>query len=163
MVDKIISLTFALLIMLAAGRVFAAPPAGMPYFASIRSNEANVRTGPSVKYPIQWVYKRKNWPVEVTATFEGWRKISDINGEAGWIHESLLTRKRNVMINTEGVQEVYRLPVLTATVMMLVENGVIAELLQCKADWCKIQVDDIKGWVRSEFLWGVHKEEVLGG
>lgn len=128
-----------------------------PYFASIRADEANVRTGPSVRYPIQWVYKKRNWPVKVTATFENWRKISDINGEVGWIHESLLTGRRNTIIQANGVQELYRLPMRNSSVTAVAENGVVASLLECKKMWCKIVVDDNKGWVESKYLWGAEE------
>ena len=133
----------------------------MPYYASIKSDEANIRTGPSVRYPIQWIYKRKNWPVQVTATFERWRKINDVHGEIGWIHESLLSNKRYALVNTNGVQEVYRLPLLTSTKVFIVENGVIVEIKECKNDWCKIRVDDNNGWMQAEKLWGVGRGEVI--
>jgi SH3-like domain-containing protein len=46
-----------------------APPAGtglpLPRFVSIRSEEVNMRTGPGVRYPVDWVYHRKSMPVEV--------------------------------------------------------------------------------------------------
>jgi SH3-like domain-containing protein len=47
-------------------------------------------------------------------------------------------------------------------VVMLVENGVVGELLQCKSNWCKVEVGSIKGWIRSDFLWGVDVNEVVG-
>lgn len=131
----------------------------MPYFASITADEANVRTGPSVRYPIQWVYRQVNWPVEVTATFEGWRKIKDVNGDAGWIHESLLSRKRYVVIQANGMQEIYRLPVLNAAPVAVAESGVVAKLHQCKSDWCKVEVNNEKGWVKAENLWGLDKKK----
>src|SRR3989338_6348606 len=133
----------------------------MPYYASIKSDEANIRTGPSVRYPIQWLYKRKNWPVQVTATFERWRKISDTQGEIGWIHESLLSNKRYGLVKTEGVQEIYRLPLLSSTKVFIVENGVVVEIKECKNDWCKIRADRNDGWIKSENLWGVNKGEVV--
>ncbi len=67
-------------------------------FVSIKAKEANIRTGPSVKYPIKWIYKRKHWPVKIVATFESWRKIEDIYGEVGWIHNGLLSGKIYVVI-----------------------------------------------------------------
>jgi SH3-like domain-containing protein len=135
--------------------------AKVPYFASIKAGEANVRTGPSVRYPIKWVYQRPSWPVEITATFEGWRKIRDIKGEAGWIHESLLTGKRNTVINTKGVQEIYKLPIANSKVVAIAENGVIAKLDECKKQWCKINASNKKGWIESKYLWGVKKNEVF--
>ena len=120
-----------------------------------------MRTGPSVRYPIQWVYRKPDWPVEVTARFENWRKINDIHGEAGWIHESLLSGRRNILINTNGVQEIYRLPILTSAIVVIAENGVLAELVSCKSDWCKIEVKDKKGWIEAQHLWGVEQDEIL--
>lgn len=133
----------------------------MPYYASIKSNEANIRSGPSVRYPIEWLYKRQNWPVKVTATFERWRKISDSQGEIGWIHESLLSNSRYGLVKTQGVQEVYRLPLTTSAKVFIVENGVVVYIKSCKDDWCKIRTDGHEGWIRSENLWGIDKGEVI--
>src|SRR6266404_7272510 len=47
----------------------------LPRFASLRSDEVNVRTGPGTRYPVDWVFKRKGMPVEIVAEYENWRKI----------------------------------------------------------------------------------------
>ena len=65
-------------------------------FASLRAKEVNVRAGPGVRYPVDWVYKRKNMPVEVIAQFGTWRKIRDVQGAQGWIHQSMLSGARFV-------------------------------------------------------------------
>lgn len=129
-----------------------------PYYASLKSKAdiANIRTGPSKKYPIVWVYQRPHWPMKIVATFEGWRKVEDIHGEVGWIHKSLLSGKHYVIIQTKGVQEIRRLDLPNASVNFIAENGVIAELLYCKKNkWCRIMVDERKGWVEGKYLWGV--------
>jgi SH3-like domain-containing protein len=133
-----------------------------PYFASIRVDEANVRTGPNVRYPIRWVYKKTNWPVKVTAIFENWRRIEDIYGEAGWIHERLLTGRRNIITTTDGVQEVYKLPLTTSQVIAFAESGVIAKLDFCKNQWCKIEIKNLEAWIQSKYLWGIVNSEVEG-
>jgi SH3-like domain-containing protein len=138
----------------------AKPAPEIPYYASIKADKANIRTGPSVRYPIQWIYNKSDWPVQVTATFETWRKIKDIKGDAGWIHESLLSGRRYVVVSTNGVQEIYRLPIPTSSVVLIAENGVIAELLSCKSNWCKIKLASEKGWVETKHLWGVDENEV---
>jgi SH3-like domain-containing protein len=153
---------FILIIFLASSaRAESQSDSKFPYYASIKAEEANIRTGPSVRYPIQWVYNKANWPVEVTASFEGWRKIRDIKGEIGWIHEALLSGKRNTIINTNGVQELYRLPINNSKVIAIVENGVLAKLNECKNNWCKIETGDTKGWIESKYLWGVDEGEVI--
>lgn len=135
----------------------------MPYYASIKSREANIRTGPSPRYPIQWVYQRKSWPVKVTATFETWRKISDIYGEIGWIHQNLLTKKRHVIVNSADKELVksYRLPIDNAGVTQLLENGVIAELVKCETDWCQVRIKRDKSWVKSASLWGIEANDMV--
>jgi len=43
-----------------------APPAEkLPRYASLRSDEVNLRIGPGETYPIVWVFKRKDMPVEI--------------------------------------------------------------------------------------------------
>jgi SH3-like domain-containing protein len=132
----------------------------IPYFASLKSKEANIRTGPSARYPIQWVYQRKSWPVKVTATFETWRKVTDMYGEVGWIHQNLLSKKRHVVVNTTDNEplKAYQLPSNTASVTQLLENGVIAELIKCEKSWCQIKIKQDKSWVEEAALWGTDSE-----
>ena len=42
----------------------------IPRFVTLRAREVNVRTGPGVRYPIDWVFQRPNLPVEVVAEFD---------------------------------------------------------------------------------------------
>jgi SH3-like domain-containing protein len=137
--------------------------ANMPYYASIKSKEANIRTGPSPRYPIQWVYERKSWPVKVTASFETWRKITDIYGEIGWIHQNLLSKKRHVLINSTKDETIkaHRLPMDNAGVVQLLESGVIAELIACENDWCQIRVKRDKSWVKASSLWGIDENDMI--
>ncbi len=93
--------------------------------------------------------------MKVIATFETWRKINDIYGEAGWIHESLLSGQRYVIVSTEEPEAMYKLPVDNATIIQKVENGVEGKLVKCKNKWCQIEVADNKGWMKSNQLWGV--------
>ncbi|HEY9567148.1 MAG TPA: SH3 domain-containing protein, partial [Thalassobaculum sp.] len=46
----------------------------IPRYVTLRASEVNVRAGPGVRYPIEWVYQRQNLPVEVVAEFDTWRK-----------------------------------------------------------------------------------------
>tara|TARA_B100001564_G_C20484131_1_gene598479 strand:+ start:290 stop:787 length:498 start_codon:yes stop_codon:yes gene_type:complete len=148
---------FCLLILTSHAALAVAPK--VPYYASIRVQEANVRTGPSIKYPIEWVYKRKTWPVKIVATFEDWRKIVDMHGEVGWIHNRLLSKQRHAVINSNGVQEVHRSPLDNSAVSFIAENGVIGQLVKCQESWCQVQVDEHKGWVKRKFLWGADQED----
>ena len=66
---------FATLLVFAA--VFAGPAAAqaprenlpVPRFVSLRSEEVNLRTGPGVRYPVEWVFVRRLMPVEILQEF----------------------------------------------------------------------------------------------
>src|SRR3977135_3649158 len=77
----------------------------LPRFASLRSDEVNVRTGPGTRYPVDWVFKRKGMPVEIVAEYENWRKIRDWQGASGWVHQSLLTGKRSFIIPSKAASQ----------------------------------------------------------
>ncbi len=65
------------LLLFAALSALAAPAIAqdreVPYWASIRASELNMRVGPSADYKIAWVYHRAGLPVRVLRVMEGWR------------------------------------------------------------------------------------------
>ena len=68
----------------------------LPRFVSLHSNLINARSGPGVRYPIEWIYMQKSAPVEIIAEFEDWRQIKDWQGSKTWVHRSMLTGRRSV-------------------------------------------------------------------
>ena len=82
-----------------AGRSTGLP---VPRFVSLGADRVNVRFGPGKQYPINWVFARKDLPVEIVAEFDTWRKIRDFDGEEGWIHSSLLSSRRTIMVTGAG-------------------------------------------------------------
>ena len=124
-------------------------------YISLRTNEVNLRSGPSIRYPIRFTYQRKGWPLKVLARFEDWKKVEDLDQTQGWIHESQLSQKRFVVITGSDVVKAYRLPVENASTILLLEKGVLAEVDSCKKNWCKIETYNNKVWVKQKYLWGV--------
>ena len=155
--------------MLFAACLFVAPVAmaaendtaqKLPRFVSLRSDQVNLRVGPGENYPIQWVLTRKEMPVEITKEFENWRMIRDWQGTEGWVHERMLTGKRAVVIKG-GIRTLHRQPDVAAPPVARAEPGVIAKLLECRADWCRVDAADHTGWVQRGDLWGVYPGEVV--
>lgn len=139
----------------------AASELRIPRFVTVKAKEANVRTGPSVRYPVLWVYKRSGLPVEILAEFEQWRKIRDKDGDEGWIHKSLLSGKRSVFLTGQKEHVVYRLPDPASLPLLRAESGVMGSVLSCEKQWCRINIDGEKGWLERQFLWGVYPDEVM--
>jgi SH3-like domain-containing protein len=132
----------------------------IPRFASLRSDEVNVRTGPGSRYPVDWVFKRKAMPVEIVAEYENWRKIRDWQGASGWVHQSLLTGKRSFIINAKTAS-LHKTPAASAEVVARLEPEVLGEIRACAGDWCRVRVSGVSGWIQRSGMWGVYKSEPI--
>ncbi|MBN8827999.1 MAG: SH3 domain-containing protein [Sphingobacteriia bacterium] len=149
-----------IIFLLSTQITFAKEKLPIPRFVTIKSNEANVRTGPNVRYPVKWVFISKNEPVEILAEFEQWRKIRDISGEEGWVHESMLSGKRFVVVKASDNQILFKNSTNNTYPVVIVEPAVRAKLLECTGESCRIQAKDYKGWIKKDKIWGVYKNEI---
>lgn len=132
----------------------------LPRFVSLRAPKVNLRTGPGVRYPIDWVYNRAGLPLEVIDEFETWRQVRDWEGSEGWVHQSMLSGERKVMVRDR--QRMLRdEPNPAAPGIALLAPGVIAELDRCVDAWCQIEVQDKLGWLRRIDIYGLYPEETV--
>jgi SH3-like domain-containing protein len=150
----------ALALALAPSAASAAEGAAVPRFASIRAGEANLRTGPGVRYPIEWVFVHPDLPVEILAEHQVWRKVRDAEGTEGWMHQSMLSKRRSVIV-TGGAQAMRREPAADAPLVAEVEPRVVARLLACADAWCRVEVAGRRGWMPRLALWGVRPDETF--
>ena len=132
-----------------------------PYFASIKSSKANVRTGPNMRYPVKWIFVKKNEPVEVVSKFEQWRKIRDKSGDEGWVHTSIISGNRYVIIIGSSMQPLYKEADNNSNIIATLEPEVRAKLYNCQKKFCQIIIDKYKGWVDRSKLWGIYANEIL--
>jgi SH3-like domain-containing protein len=126
----------------------------VPYWATLRAEEVNMRVGPSEAYPIEWVYRRQGLPVKVVRVNQGWRLVEDPDGERGWIVSRLLDPERGAIVTGEGLAEMRAAPEAGAQVLWRAEPGVVGALGSCDEGWCELDVNGRKGWVRASRLWG---------
>jgi len=131
----------------------------IPRFVSMKATEGNVRRGPSLSHRIDWVYKRKDLPLQITNEHGHWRQVRDHDGAGGWVHYSLLSGVRTALVEAETLNLQSR-PDPDSSVVAIVERGVVARLSECAPDWCRIRIDGYRGWVRKSALWGVAASEV---
>ncbi len=133
----------------------------LPRFVSLASGEVNLRTGPGTRYPIQWVYTKKTLPVEIINEFDTWRKIRDIQGDEGWVHQTMVSGYRYAIVKDDE-QIVYDAPDSQSTIIARLEPGVIVKVDACDARWCDVSVQgNYKGWVDKSVLWGVYDREIF--
>lgn len=132
----------------------------LPRFVSLKANEANARRGPDTSHRIDWVYQRRDLPLRVTAEFEHWRRVEDMDGQGGWMHYALLSGVRTGMIRRD-MTALHARPHDGARQLALLERGVIGALDQCDRAWCHLTLNEIDGWVPQSALWGVAPDELL--
>ncbi|MBX9696973.1 MAG: hypothetical protein K2X53_02710, partial [Alphaproteobacteria bacterium] len=111
-------------------------------FVSLRSSEVNMRVGPGTEYPIEWIYVRQNLPVEVISEFGIWRRIRDMEGTEGWIHQSMASKNRTVFVMNEDVH-MRRSDSTSSKAIALLKLGVIAQLKKCRQNWCEVKANKV--------------------
>ncbi len=151
----------AALLMVAVAAPAAAQEKQPPYWASIASGEAMTRTGPGKTYPGVWLYKRRDLPVRVVKKYENWRLIEDPDGAKGWMLVSLLSDRRTAIVKPGDPRAVRVKPDDGAKVHYLAEHGVVGRIDKCGSGWCRIEIGNRQGYIRTSDIWGIADNEAL--
>lgn len=152
MPKHLILTAFAATVSLSAPALAADPE--VPYWASIRASEVNMRVGPGEDYRISWVYRRPHLPLKVLRTMEGWRLVQDPDGARGWMLARFLTRDRGGFIRGRGPAEMREKSEESSRVLWRLAPGVVGKIDDCKQSWCRMEVNGHVGFVREERIWG---------
>jgi SH3-like domain-containing protein len=152
-------LTASLIIAVAAPA--AAQEKKPPYWASIASGQAMMRTGPARNYPGTWLYQRRDLPIRVLKTYPNWRLIEDPDGTRGWMLVTLLSDRRTAIVKPGDPRPVRVEPNDGAKVRYLVEHGVVGRIDKCKSGWCRIEIGKRQGYIHTSDIWGVSEGEVV--
>ena len=132
----------------------------LPRFVSLKTDEGNARRGPALDQRIDWVFVREDMPLLITAEYGHWRRVEDRDGEGGWVHYSLLSGTRTVIVDQDRLPLRSR-PEDNASEIALLEQNVVARLETCEVEWCRISAGGYGGWAPKSDLWGVGADEVL--
>ena len=122
-------------------------------FLTLKNNEVNLRQGPSFKYPVKLIYKKKYLPVIIVDKSETWRKINDFENNSGWIHISQLSKRKSA-INVKNNSILYKKPTIFSKPIAKLESGRLILIKKCNQKWCKISSGEFIGWINKSFLWG---------
>ena len=145
----------------------------LPRFASLKSDQVNIRKGPGKEYPIDWVFRRAGLPVEIIKEYGHWRQIRDFQGSVGWVFHALLSGRRTMVVlpweikaGNKPAGKVLMTPIYEeasrkSDVLVNVEPGVIGSVLNCDRKWCNVSVMNYRGWILQKTLWGVYEPEII--
>lgn len=135
----------------------------LPRFVSLRSDKVYARSGPDVKYPIEWVYTQKSAPVEVISEYNDWRRIKDWQGSESWIKSQMLNKKRYVKVISQGENNLYIKDNFKSKVIARIEDEVVGEIKKCPAnnDFCLLKFGNYQGWMPKQNIFGVYPDEII--
>ncbi|KFC61361.1 Hypothetical protein precursor [Devosia sp. LC5] len=172
---RIVMVCLALLAMICTTPAWAQAdnPSGLPLprFATTRSTPINVRVGPGTKYEVSWTYLKSGIPIEIVQEFDTWRKIRDIDGDEGWVHQNLLSGTRAgyvtpLMANGEIALRSDKSG--NAGVRARLGPGLRVQIKECDGEWCEVSAAQpgnehrsYSGYLRQEEIWGVYPDEVF--
>lgn len=147
------------------------PPASglaLPRFVSLKSDRVNLRQGPGTDYPTAWVFRRVGLPVEVIKEFETWRQVRDAEGTTGWVLSTMLSGRRTALIlpwevkaGQKAVASLRNDDSERASPFAEVEAGVLANIISCDGQWCRVSVGGYRGYIEQTKLWGAYQGEVI--
>lgn len=112
-----------------------------------------MRVGPSLDYPSNWIYRRRDLPVKVIQVLGLWRKVEDSEGTQGWMHVRLLSDTKTGIV-TAPVAPLRESPRDDSRALFRAEKGVVGRLSSCTADWCAFDVRGQRGYIRITDMWG---------
>ena len=122
------------------------------YFLSLKNKKVNVRYGPGFDYPIKYIYKKINLPVQIIDEKENFRKIIDHKKNGGWIHRSLLRKSKSLI--TTSTKILFKRPTKFSKPLARLDKGRLLIIKKCKKNWCNVKTDQYSGWIDKNNIWG---------
>jgi SH3-like domain-containing protein len=131
-----------------------------PYFVSLNTDKARMRTGPGRNYPASWLYRRKDLPMKVVDVYGEWRKLEDPGGTQGWMMRNFLSETRTAIV-VGAATEMRAAPRFEARINWRAAPGVVGRIRKCDDGWCWFEVGRRGGYVEQSHIWGVDPGETV--
>ena len=123
------------------------------YFLMLKNNKVYVRYGPSLDYPIKFIYKKKFLPVKIIDKKENFRKIIDHKKNTGWVHRVMLKKSNSLIVLENKI--VFQKNSKFSKPIVKLEKGRLVIIKKCKLNWCNITTGKYKGWIQKSNVWGI--------
>lgn len=122
-------------------------------FVSISGKTVNVRQSPSTKSEIAWELT-DGYPMKVTQRSGNWFKVSDFEGQLGWVYKPL-TSKQPYHIVKSKIANMRTGPGTQHKKVATLDKYDLFKTLDKKNGWVKGKTSDGKsGWISQKLLWG---------
>lgn len=135
--------------VLASAFVMSAAFAGE--YMSVIKDGINLRSGPDAKKDALYQLPA-GYPLEILERKGQWLKVSDFEGDKGWIQESMVNKTPHVIVKVKECK-VRSGPSNKDKVVGSGVKEVIFTKVDQKGDWIKISHPDLSGWIQKDLVW----------
>jgi SH3-like domain-containing protein len=148
-------------VLLMSGAIAQAQERKVPYWASIATGDALMRTGPERTYPATWRYRRRDLPVQVLQVYGNWRRVREQDGTEGWMLATLLSATRTAVVTGNDPAPMYAEASSSSGLNWRAEPGVVGKISKCQSGWCLFDVGGKRGYIQVDRIFGVDAGEVV--
>ena len=130
--------------------MFCAPVMADEYM-SVARDGINLRSGPNTSSNALFELP-KGYPLKILSHEKQWVKVSDYEGDKGYIMENLLSKTPFVIVKVKECM-VRQNPDPKAPVLGNVSKDVIFQKAEVKGSWFKVVHPKLTGWVYKSQVW----------
>jgi SH3-like domain-containing protein len=120
-----------------------------------------MRSGPGLKYPIKFEFRKKKYPMKIISEYYNWRQVITYNNIKGWIATHLLSSVKTGLILKTTFLKISPSNQSLSKAKLLPQ--LLIEIKKCNTEWCKVIIvknDKFDGWVEKKFIWGSTKNHI---
>ena len=121
-------------------------------FLMLKNDKVNVRYGPSFDYPIKYIYKKIQLPVQLIDKKENFRRIIDHKKNSGWIHISQLKKSKSLITTSKKI--LFKKPTKYSKPVAMLDAGRLLLIQKCQKRWCNVKTEKFSGWIDKNNIWG---------
>ena len=122
-------------------------------FLSLKNDKVNVRYGPSLNFPIKFIYNKKFLPIKIIDSKENFRRIIDHKKNSGWVHISQLRKANSIIVLEDKI--VFKKNSKFSKPLVKLKKGRLIQVKKCISNWCKIKTENYLGWLQNNDVWGL--------
>jgi SH3-like domain-containing protein len=120
-------------------------------YVSVVKDGVNLRSGPKTDAPVLYQLPA-GYPLEVLSKEGQWLKVSDYEGDKGYITEALVSKTPYVIVKVKECK-VRSGPSTNDPVVGNGVKDVIFKKGEQKGDWIKVTHPELTGWVHKDLVW----------
>ncbi len=126
-------------------------PAMSAEFVNINKDGVNLRSGPDTTYGKLFELPH-GYPLKVLSRKGKWVKVSDFEGDRGWVYSSLVSKNSYVIVKVKEAN-IRKGAGTNHEKVGSVVREVILKKIGRKGDWIKVEHPQVTGWLHKKLIW----------